>query len=217
MIAAMNTETFGRRLRAARKRVDLTMEQLGGLLGVSPQAVYAWEIDKHKPKHERLIILARSTKVDLLWLIAGVGEIDPLNYSDIGPGEGRVVPRLGTEAMALHTDLQDTYEMAMAHFSCGPNSYAVSISDRSNSPRFEVGDSVIIDPDLRPEPGDMVLVDVDKRSIFRRYTLRGLGVNGGDIVELVALNPDYVTQTVEIGSGATILGTMSEHTKPRRL
>ena len=38
------------------------------------------------------------------------------------------------------------------------NAFAVAIKDSSMMPKFEVGDRVIIDPEVPPIPGDFVIV-----------------------------------------------------------
>lgn len=51
--------SFGSKLAAARRRNDLTQEQLGERLGVTRQAVSRWESDIAYPETEKIIRMAR--------------------------------------------------------------------------------------------------------------------------------------------------------------
>lgn len=88
--------------------------------------------------------------------------------------------------------------------------FLADITDEANSPRFKVGDKVLIDPAEKPVPGDMVLAitnTVPQRPVFARYTADGLEYLNEDWREAEKVVP---LQAVEI------FGVMMEHSMPRR-
>jgi SOS-response transcriptional repressor LexA len=73
--------------------------------------------------------------------------------------------------------------------SLGPRAFAMTIEDHSMSPEINPGDVVVINPDVEPKPGDIVMCYAVKEELYpipRRYKLRGQGV-----FELVPLSNDF--------------------------
>lgn len=89
---------------------------------------------------------------------------------------------------------------------------AISICDVSmTGPRdyFKPGEVIIVDPSIRPEPGDYVLALVDGKGLFRQYKLRQ------NQIELAPLNSFWPTITLPLEE-AVIVGTMVEHRRYRK-
>ena len=83
-------------------------------------------------------------------------------------------------------------------------------------PDFAEGDRIIIDPRIKPNPGDFVVArNGDDEATFKKYRPKGLNEHGQDIFELVALNPDYPSMRSDL-SHIEIIGTMVEHRRYRR-
>ena len=203
--------TFGTRLREARKRAKLSGPAVAKHLGVSAQTVSFWDRDVNFPEVAKLIEISELIGIKVDWLLTGKD----------GPSEGlagvvgRIVPKVTAQELANFTPTAEQIAnisrgRVLTHFPCGPKSFQITLWDRSNSPAFDQGDSVVIDPDVRPEPGDMVLAVVDGAALFRRYRPRG------EQVELAPLNPDWNTVTCKLEGKARLLGTMSEHSRQRR-
>lgn len=97
--------------------------------------------------------------------------------------------------------------------SVGPRGFAFRVEDGSMSPDFSIGDLVIVDPDLRPRPGDMVIARIrtqdETLAVFRKFRARPGGC------ELVPSNDDFA---VHAGGPdeIEIVGTMIEHRRYRR-
>ena len=51
-------QELGARIREARKRVGITQQRLGELVGVRSHTVWCWEAGRMKPNHENLVELA---------------------------------------------------------------------------------------------------------------------------------------------------------------
>lgn len=202
------SQTFGERLRFARKNQDMTGPELARRLSVSAQTLSEWERDKYLPTADKLPVLAAAVSVTIDWLLTGREQVD----AEVGlQRAGKLVPKVSAQEIHTFTGAarDGAREMVPAHFPCGPRSFQWTIIDRSNGPAIDLGDSVIIDPDGAPEPGDMVLVIVDGKPLFRKWKPRGKRVL------LEPLNQDWEADNVPLAA-VTMKGVMTEHTRPRR-
>lgn len=201
--------SLGARIKNARAKAKMTLATLGAACGVSPQAVKAWEDGRSEPSLGSLLQISQVTATPLDFLLTGSAQSGS-GLSTQRRGEGRLVPRKRwpETGQLADTDSQDQV-FVTSQFPCGPRAFAVLVEDASNAPHIEQGDSLIIDPDLKPKPGDMVMVLCGTEVILRRYRPRS------DAIELAPLNDDWPTQTIPSLNGS-LVGTMSEHTKPRR-
>lgn len=65
--------TLGKRIKAARERLDLTQEQVGAEFGITDKAVSGWERGGSRPDNAKLVKLTRILRVPLHWLLDGKG------------------------------------------------------------------------------------------------------------------------------------------------
>jgi transcriptional regulator with XRE-family HTH domain len=66
------SETFGKRLRAARLSSGLSQKEIGKIIGVSQVTVGRWELDiRRRPRGWRLAALARVLRTSELTLLYG--------------------------------------------------------------------------------------------------------------------------------------------------
>ena len=87
------------------------------------------------------------------------------------------------------------------------------------APEFKPGDYIVVDPDMPAEPGDLVVakLDRDDAAILRKYHSRGEDAAGHPVFELVPLNDDYPTVTVDATNpGRLIAPAFEHHRKVRR-
>ena len=100
----------------------------------------------------------------------------------------------------------------------GRLAFALEIIGESMLDEFHPGDIVIIDPSVKPLPGDYVVarMEDDGSATFKKYRSRGRDAEGHEVFELVPLNPDYPTITVNAANPGSIIGTMMEHRRRRR-
>lgn len=70
-------EKFRERLRLLRLEKNLSYRQLSKLSGISPSALYAYEIGERNPKHAAYEALSDVFNVDIAYLM---GETDVRNY-----------------------------------------------------------------------------------------------------------------------------------------
>lgn len=209
--------TLGSRIKQAREAKGITQRELGDHFGVTEQAVSAWEADRNKPSAARLHTISRILSCSHDWLITGQGELHQPTVNPTvtaGLGGGSVVPQLDWTKAQAHVQFGSADAVGLVHtqYPCGPRSFSLRIADDANSPTYARGDAIIVDPDIKPEPGDMVLVAVSDEMppILRRFRKRE------EAVELTPLNTDWAPTTVDRLNADNLLGVVTEHTKPAR-
>lgn len=85
-------------IRAARKKADLTQEQLGEKLGVTKANVSSWETGRHKPSYEQIQRIAALSKLPL----PGTEENQPINFGKpIGAQLEEMLQESGLDAAAF--------------------------------------------------------------------------------------------------------------------
>lgn len=83
-------------------------------------------------------------------------------------------------------------------------------------PTFEEGDIVVIDPDIKPLPGDFVVAVISKSAVtFSRYKVTSEAEDGTENFDLVPLNDFYPVLT-SLQAGVRLVGTMVEHRRYRK-
>lgn len=211
----MSGSSFGNRVKSARQAARLSQEAVGRLIGVTGQAVYSWEIGRAKPEADRLSALAELLGVSASYLLTG-GTTE-LNLAQMQPTSpsGRVVPRFN--AVDVVNEVQSrVLGQIQTHFPCGPRSYVIALWDDSNAPEYLAGDQIVLDPDITPSPGDMILAShgAERLPVFGRYVRR---FENGQTVELVEhLNPLWGVIPLTTDQTAQVHATMSEHARRRR-
>jgi SOS-response transcriptional repressor LexA len=83
---------------------------------------------------------------------------------------------------------------------------------------FQPGDKVIIDPEVKPQPGDFVVAkrDDDEEATFKKYRVRNQDEDGRSVIELTPLNSDWPTLMIDQDNPGNIVGTMVEQRRYRR-
>jgi SOS-response transcriptional repressor LexA len=219
--------TLSERLKIARERANLTQGEIARLLGLAlgesrtPQAVSAWETQGKEPDISTIRHLATILRVNAMWLAWGVGEIENITGTvgvSFRTEGGRPVPRLNMQTAVMEPIRPQSSAFEVhTYFDCGPNSFAIDIADRSNTPNFQIGDAVVIDPHETPRPGDMVLAAMKpgERPVFRRYAVR-TAPDASKFIELKPLNSDWESDIIRSPEDGRIVGVMTEHASPRR-
>lgn len=209
---------LAKRIRIARERAKLTQKELADVFGFKPQTVSAWERGEENrtkpnaPSHETLAKIASITGVSLKWLLTGVEDkVTDVTIPSTDQVAGRIVPSVEWDKIPQFIDGDPSMSEghARSHFPCGPHSFRTFVRDKSNFPDLEPGDSLIIDPEQGPAPGDYCLVVVNKELMLRKYRPRR------DNIELAPYNSDFDTEVVPRDE-IEIVGTMTESVRPRR-
>jgi hypothetical protein len=166
----------------------------------------------YEPSRSDLMTVARVTNVNFELLSTGTPapgvEVDGVSRVE---WRGRVVPSVDWQNIEPYLDNAYSPGMsARSQFPCGPRAFHTIVVDRSNEPELSVGDSLIVDPDLRPEPGDLILVRLNGALAVRRFRPRN------DHVELAPFNADWPTEKVSALAPSDLIGVISESARPRR-
>lgn len=202
-------KTLGDRLRKARTDAELTLREVGEKCGgKTPQAVGQWEKNETIPSARDLGIVAVLTGVSLNWLIYGGDSAAFNNISSTKASVGRIVPSVEWTKLEqfFAGDQAAAAGAARSHFPCGSNSFQTFVVDRANEPEMGPGDSIIVDPDLPPTPGQYCLAVVDGTYMIRRLRVRAKRI------ELVPNNDSW--DVVEAPSAAeSIIGPVTEHSR----
>ena len=136
----------------------------------------------------------------------GLRQVPRISFVQAGPWREAVDPYApGAAEDYLLTDLE-----------LGPHAFALTIHGDSMTPEFREGDTIIIDPSVKPAPGDFVVAKNDQEeATFKKYRPRGVNERGELVIELVPLNDDYPSLRSDC-TPLQIIGTMMEHRRYRK-
>ncbi len=225
----MHNGTLGLRMRNARKRAGLSLKEVGIQVAqaigrrtpFTPQNVQQWEVGKKTkgaepiavtPSPEALLAFARLVKLtDTIWLVSGV-EIAGSTATEPIPTEGRVVAIIKPDAAIKKPINYQSDQRVHTQVNCSERSFGMEVFDRRNMPEFQLGDRVVFDPIVKPEPGVMVFAAVDGAPVFARYT-EPTHRKGQWICKLQALDRAWGFVEADSKNGDRIIGVLVEHTK----
>lgn len=191
-------------IRYYRKLNKLTQADLANKLDVAPTAISAWEVGRNKPlmdKIEQMSTLFNVKKSDLLG-----DEIDtPTNLVPINRASIASIPILGTikcgQPILAEENITGYREELSDRLPSGNLFYLKSQGD-SMLPTIPEGSLVLIREQPTVEYGEVaaVLVNGDTEATLKRVKKQG------DIVMLIADNPDYPPYIITDDNPARIIG-----------
>lgn len=209
------------RIKLVLKEHNLSQYDLAKRMGVSQATVAFWCTGRTKNlRGDYAAKLSKLFGYDPGWLANGVGlsKINSVGTPALEPA------KIGTQKIPLielknigKPTLEMVSQYLLTDMKTSNHAFAIAIKDSSMLPKFEVGDRVIIDPEIEPIPGDFVVVRVDNNEpIFRKIKELGTDTEGNRLYEFVPLNSDFsVIQSNR--HSIEILGTMLEYRKYRKL
>lgn len=181
----MAKESTGERIRLRRKALNLTQKSVAEKISVSHVAISQWEKEETLPRGENLLRLAEALGCAPAWLVDGDGPVFTLQtqvHSGLPVVTREQIAGWLTEASQMEIAVRVQTERP-----CSATSFAVTLWDNALSPQCLRGDLLIIDPELEPLPGDLVLaLKGDCDYVVRKYRARG-----SDSFELAPFNEDY--------------------------
>lgn len=217
--------SLGQRLTRAREHADIKQKDVAEYFGISSQAVSQWEADRTRPDSHRLAKLARLFNIRLEWLLDETGPMDSEEVRLVAQVRHTTrVPVIDRVQAGDWSEVEDPFALSSADeflqtdLRVSSSTFALVIEGRSMEPEFQPGDKVIIDPMVRPRPGDFVVAkrDNDQEATFKKFRLRSQDEQGRDVIELKPLNPDWPTLMIDQDNPGHIVGTMVEHRRYRR-
>lgn len=198
--------TVGSRIKSLRKEKKLTQKQLGKLADVSDAAVVLWEKDVNTPKFEKLQLIAPALNTTIDYILYGVTDTGS-NVGDYRPVT-RMLPVLSYVQAGNWTNVQSVSQLDIEQWlpappTAGKNSYYLIVRGISNSPYFNDGDFICIDPDIcieHVQTGEMVIAECDGESTFKAL------IKDYKQMYLKALNPNFQPNIIELKENCVYKG-----------
>jgi SOS-response transcriptional repressor LexA len=231
--------TPGQRIRSARLAIGMSQQALAEairLFGdgrpVSRTTITQWETGSTRGiEAANLLKAAKALNVTPEWLQFGTGHMQPprLNLEGLLPVACNVLP-----IPILQQAQAGNYREVMEHHAeeltivgidqelakvTSPHAFALEIKGDSMAPLFKPGDIIVVDPDVKPKPGEFVVAKLQKDNavVLRKYRPLDKNGTGAEKFELTAVNEDWPIIIVDNKNPGEILGTLIEHRCRRRL
>lgn len=214
----MTIETIGQRIRKRRKALKLTQINLAkSLKDATHGSISQWESDITSPSAKNLFDLSKALECDFAWLLNGGEEVNVIPSvlkSFKVPLISYVQAGLWTESCELRDSTG--FEYIMTSLELSNKAFALKIKGDSMEPEFKEGDVIIIDPFVKPTPGEFVVaMNGESEATFKKYRELGYDEHERMQFELIPLNSDYTTMST-LTQQIKIIGTMVEHRIFRR-
>ncbi|MGK3126359.1 S24 family peptidase [Candidatus Pantoea formicae] len=207
----MKKEFVGERIRSRRKALKLTQQTLASGIGVSHVAVSQWEKEETVPRGENLLRLAEWLQCTAAWIIDGDGEVfaAPSSVSHL-----TTLPLISLAQAALWLQeqrlsiQQHATRFLYSDVPLGELALAVTLEDDSMQPEYRPNDTMIFDPAVAPQPGDVVLARVNGIAQVRIFRLIAQHQDE-EIFSLRPLNEDFPAVASSENS-LELIGTLME-------
>lgn len=217
-------EGFPARLQHAMNLRNVRLKtEVANAAGVSASAVSQWfKGDTKSLKADSILALAKFLRVQVEWLKDGIGPMEGdanVRAAEVGM---RRIPLISSVQAGLMNEAITplppgvAFEYLLTDLDLSQSAFALEVEGRSMEPEFKEGDRVIVDPAIKPIPGDFVVAkNGHEEATFKKYRPRGIDENGVEVFELVPLNPDYPTIN-SAREPAHVIAVMVEHRRYRR-
>ncbi|MCT6874822.1 LexA family protein [Frischella perrara] len=209
---------LGKRIKARREELGLTQQEIAEKVGIKQQSYQAIESGETK-KPRNLYELSIALKCDLAWLLSGKEkEINNVEMIKIISHQVPLISYVQAGIWREICEIKDStgFDYVMTSLELSEKAFALEIKGDSMEPEFKEGDIIIVDPIVKPMPGEFVVaINGDAEATFKKY--REIGYDNFERMqfELVPLNPDYTTLS-SLKQDIKLIGTMVEHRIFRR-
>ncbi|HDS5358202.1 LexA family protein [Enterobacter roggenkampii] len=200
-------ETVGQRIKALRRVTRTSQKELGKFCGVSDVAVGYWEKDVNIPNGESLVKLAKFFNTSIEYILYGT-EFEGALITKM-----RRVPVISWVQAGQFTECKtadlfsDVDKWVETSLRIGDSSFALevkgdSMTNPNGLPTIPEGATVIVDPDVEPHHGKIVVARIDGTN---EATVKKLVIDGPQKF-LVPLNPRY--PNIPINGNCLIIGVV---------
>lgn len=216
-------EKIGQRIQTARIAAGLTLEQLSQRTGSLKKArIGNWEQGIRTPGPVEAKTLAQALHVSAAYLLGLTDEKTEYVSSHYLP---RLIPLVAVEKVTTAGFLKsllttNSREMSDIHLPLdaalnerlSASAFAITVSDNSMAPDFRVNDQIIIDPNLSPLPGQIVIAMLEKTKqvVLRKYRAHSTRSTENGSIDLIPLNEDWPIITLDSQLKGKIIGTVCE-------
>lgn len=210
-------------IRHAMEAKGWSRAELARQVGVSRQTVSSWLRNKSAPTRARAPVVAKALNIPLSKIS---GDPSHLNVADIvnDAVQKKLVPLLdwvdaGRGVALAHTYAFDgEHEFIEPSFNVSDRAFGLEVRGDSMEPDFQSGDIIIVDPSVQPLSGQYVVAEIGKEGTepgggdvtFKQYRPRAV-LEGFQVFDLVPLNPNYPTITVNKANPGRVIGVVAEH------
>lgn len=211
---------IGRRILEARKAKGLTLKALGELAGGLKQTrLTNWEQGTRTPGPEEIKLLAQALEVSPAFLMCLSDERQMKKVKK----HSHLIPLLdhqqACDAKSCIEAIREqgvTSDAVFISVSCAllpklsSGSFALKMADESMTPEIRIGDILVIDPLIAPQPSDFVVVKVggQQEVIISQY--KKLSYTSSDF-ELVTLNDNWPNINVADDLEVEIVGKVIQN------
>ena len=208
---------IGKNIRLRRKQLKMTQEQLALEVNSDAGNLSRIENGKQSIPLDKIELYAKALNCKPSDLLI---EQEQQTASFIPIGFIKIPFINGCQARKWNKNQMDKLNSDISEWSILPAtisnfSFAFRVEDIRMAPDIKIGDVLIIDPEIIPEAGDIVLASKnDNEAVLGKFRLRGLDDNGTEQFELQPLNDDFETLHSKRYS-LRIIGVMTEHRRFR--
>lgn len=194
-IFAIRADVIGDRIKTAREKRGMTLTDLAARLGVTRQAVGAWE-KGGIPRPDKIPAIAAALDVDIAWLERGA------SY-----GGGRLMPVKGEVAAGTWreaVELEDLEPIPVSPSKGYPAEAQFALLVRGTSINKIASDSEylivvdVLETGISPRSGDIVVVRRTRHGVTEASAKRLAGSPGNWTLEFESTDPKY-QGTMSIG------------------
>ena len=214
-----NSAHVGNQIRIRRKALKMTLEELALQVDGDTGGLSRLERGKQGYSDEKLRNISAALGCSVADLFAGAEGATNIGPAPLG---SRRIPLISQVQAGYMTEAIDPYtsgdadDWLITDLDLSSNAFALEIKGDSMLPEFSPGDRVIIDPAVKPDPGNFVVAkNGDNEATFKKYRPRGVNERGEEVFELIPLNEDYPSMRSDI-THIQIIGTMVEHRRYRK-
>ncbi|HHO2138349.1 TPA: LexA family protein [Legionella pneumophila] len=207
---------IGKRILEARKAKGLTLKALGELAGGLKQTrLTNWEQGVRTPGPEEIKSLARALDVSPAYLMC----LSDNQLLKEAKNPSQLIPLLDYQQACeanLHNGVETYGDKVFISVSTAllpelsSDAFALNITDDSMMPEIRVGDVLVIEPSVLPEPGDFVAVKISGKpeTIICQY--KKLSYTSAEF-ELLTLNDNWPNIKVSDGIEVKIIGVLVQN------
>lgn len=200
----------------ARRARGWSQTRLGRLLGVSAAAVSEWERGNNLTI-ERMLQVAPHLGIDVPGLLKVQELHEQIENSRLRHlvARGRTVPVMTMQQALRHFqnpgEPMQYQTQVNSHYDCSDGSFGIEINDAANSPKFKQGDYVLFDPEVPPQPEDMVAFYWEDGGVLVFRQLVATGSFPNIVYKLQALNDKWPSYDISRDEVEKIAGVMVVH------
>jgi transcriptional regulator with XRE-family HTH domain len=208
----------GKNVHKYRMEQGLSLAGLGDKASWDKKNLYRLEQTGSGYTHESISRLAKALNVSLGALFDETG----------GLFSGRVVPIDFYTSDMISLDSKGNLEIERPKHEAGgisdvlitdgsfaEEAFAFTVNDDAMKPGLSSGDVVIVDPNLQPDPNDLVLAAIYRKNADKTQVMVRRYADRFDGFELLPMDNAYASE-VSSGKNISIIGTVVEQRRHRR-